>query len=59
MHTRLVEQANGQFKLEWSEDGGKTWNHKTHKNLWVKKLAEAFAKSEYPKAKYIGVSKAS
>lgn len=59
MHTRLVEKSDGSFNLEWSEDQGETWNHEIHRKLWVKKLAISFAKSNYPKAKYIGVVKAS
>lgn len=59
MHTRLVEQTDGKFLVYWSEDAGKSWHHEPHKNLWVKKIAEKFAKNEYPQAKFVGTIKAS
>lgn len=57
MHTRLVEYPDGTFNLEWTDNGGKTWNKEVHRKLWVKKLAEAFVKNLYPKAKFLGTSK--
>ena len=59
MHTRLVEQSDGKLIVHLSEDNGKSWQPQIHKNLWVKKIAEKFIKSEYPKAKFVGVVKAS
>jgi hypothetical protein len=56
MFTRVVENADGTFVGEYSEDG-KIWNQIEQRKMFLKKLAESRTKGAYPKAKFLGTVK--
>lgn len=58
MHTRLLENKDGSLHIEWSEDGGSSWNQSTARRFWMRKLAEKEAKRLHPGARFIGTMKA-
>lgn len=57
MHTRLIEQVDGSYNIEWSEDKGKVWHPEVHRKIFVQKIAARLAKTLYPKAQYLGTMK--